>query len=120
MSGDFRTAGPDLQQLAQTVLAMLQPMIEAATAYASAAQNGTPGTCTQAWCPVCAVVAAASGERHPLVAFVAEHGVSLLSLLSALSDPAPVPPDPGGRAPDDEPPTTVPGRYEPIAVTIHG
>lgn len=120
MISDHSDKGPDLQQLAQTLLVMLQPLIQAGKAYVSAADDGAPGKCTQVWCPVCAAVAVASGEHHPLTAIVAEHGAALLSLLDAMARPgAPAPPGDDGGSPDDEPPPPVPGAYEPIVVTIH-
>ena len=111
---------PDLQQLAQVMLKMVEPVVQGGMAYLSAAESGAPGSCAQVWCPVCAVAAVASGEQHPLTAIVAEYGVALLALVRAVAEPDdPAPPDGDRKTPHEEQPTPGPGRYESIVVTIH-
>jgi hypothetical protein len=69
---------------------------------------------------VCAMGALASGEQHPLAAIVAEHGAALLSLIRAMAnsdDPGPA--DEGARAEEFGQRPKAPGRYQPIAITIH-
>lgn len=103
-----RTPHPELQQLAQTVLAVIDPLIQAVTT--SKPTDGKPGKCEQTWCPVCAVAAIAAGETHPLAAIVAEHGAALLAVIRAVATPT---------EPDAEPPPDRPSGYQPIPVTIY-
>lgn len=106
MSVEHPDVGPELQQLAAKILAMLDPLIQAAKAIPSA--DGEPGRCQQVWCPFCAIAAVASGEHHPLIAVVADHSAALLSLLHATVSA----PTAGTPSPDP------PSRYEHIDVTI--
>lgn len=120
--------GPELKQLAQSILDRLDPAVRIAAARAQAAA-GTPGPCQQVWCPVCALAALISGEQHPLLNVVAEHSVALLALVRAMVDNiddtrSPTSGQPDGQGPDDptppEPdgPPAPPGRYQPIPVSI--
>ena len=116
---------PELRQLAQTILDVLDPAVRLAAAKASA---GGPGKCQQVWCPVCALAAVVNGEQHPMLAVIAEHSVALLAVVRAMAESAgaaetPQPPDgtppgPGPSTPDDEPPPGGPGRYQHIPVTV--
>lgn len=131
MNGEHPDLGPELRQLAQTILDRIDPAIRLAAARASAAGAG-PGKCQQVWCPVCALAALASGEQHPLLAVIAEHSVALLAVVRALienaedtpqSGGAPPPPPDGPPTPDgppepDGPAPPGPGRYQPIPVTV--
>ena len=120
--------GPELKQLAQSILDRLDPAVRIAAARAQAAA-GTPGPCQQVWCPVCALAALISGEQHPLLNVVAEHSVALLALVRAMVDNiddtrSATSGSPDGQGPDDptppEPdgPPAPPGRYQPIPVSI--
>lgn len=121
MSGPHPDIGPELRQLAQTILDKLDPAVRMAAARAAA--SGT-GKCQQVWCPVCALAALVAGEQHPLLTVVAEHSVALLAVIRAVLDGAeshgsrgpdgPPPAGPGG----DEPPPPPPGRYQHIPVTV--
>jgi hypothetical protein len=116
--GEHPEFGPELKQLAQQILIMLDPFIQAAAAFAPSV-GGEPGKCQQVWCPVCAIAAIASGEEHPLAAIVAEHGAALLSVVRAMAKSKDAGPADGGtrtESPDQE---KTPGRYEPIPFTIH-
>jgi hypothetical protein len=135
MTGEHSDIGPELRQLAQTILDRLDPMVRLAAARAAASGAG-PGKCQQVWCPVCALAALAAGEQHPLLAVIADHSVALLTVVRAIledtadaadaaqsaaaagdepPDGSPPPPDP----PDgDEPPPPGPGRYQHIPVTV--
>ncbi|MDT5323409.1 MAG: hypothetical protein QOF25_561 [Mycobacterium sp.] len=66
------------------------------------------------------MAALTSGEQHPLAAIVVEYGAALLSLIRAManSDDADSA-DGGARAGDSEQRSKAPGRYQPIAITIH-
>jgi hypothetical protein len=118
VSGVHPDIGPELRQLAQTILDRLDPAVRAA---AAAAQGGdAPGKCQQVWCPVCALAALVTGEQHPLLTVIAEHSVSLMTVIRAMVadiEREQPPPDGGGGAPEggEEPP---PGRYQHIPVTV--
>lgn len=90
-SSEHRELGPELRQLAQTILDRLDPALRAAAAMAGDAMRG-PGKCQQVWCPVCALAAVATGEQHPLLNLVAEHSGTLLAVLrSMVGEPATAP-----------------------------
>ena len=121
MIGKQPDNGPELQRLAQTILAMLDPLVQAGAAVASAAADaGAPGKCTQVWCPVCAVAAVASDQQHPLTSVIDEHGVALLALIHSIAKPKdPEPPDDPARGEPAEQSPHPPSGYQPIVVTIH-
>jgi hypothetical protein len=135
VNGEHPDLGPELRQLAQTILDRLDPALRLAAARAAASGAG-PGKCQQVWCPVCALAALASGEQHPLLTVVADHSVALLGVVRALLENAenaqnaenaeqsartaqpggpPPPPEPPD---DDQPPPPGPGRYQHIPVTV--
>lgn len=103
-----------MRQLAQAILERLDPAVRAAAAMAAESLRG-PGRCQQAWCPVCALAALISGEQHPLLGVIAEHSVTLLTVLQGLAADAPV---------DEPEPATAPappsanGRYHPIEIVV--
>jgi hypothetical protein len=115
--------GPELRQLAQTILDKLDPAVRLAAARAAGSGAG-PGKCQQVWCPVCALAALVAGEQHPLLDVIAEHSVALLTVIRAVVDgsgpqpPPESPPPPSGGPGPDEPPPTGPGRYQHIPVTV--
>lgn len=116
MTGSHCDPGPELRQLAQTILDRLDPAIRAAAA--SVAGRG-PGRCQQVWCPVCALAAVANGEQHPLLNVVAEHSMALLAIIRALVADGTPPPDTDGPAAEPEPGSPPgPGRYEHIPFTV--
>ncbi|MDT5362031.1 MAG: hypothetical protein QOC69_3793 [Mycobacterium sp.] len=122
MSASHPEIGPELRQLAQTILDRLDPAVRLAAARAMA---GGAGKCEQVWCPVCALAALVNGEQHPMLTVIAEHSVALLAVVRAMAESAGAaePPDgpptgPGPSAPDDEPPPAGPGRYQHIPVTV--
>lgn len=127
MTGSHADLGPELRQLAQTILDKLDPAVRMAAARAAGSGEGA-GKCQQVWCPVCALAALVAGEQHPLLDVIAEHSVALLAVVRAVvegsagagtsgPEPPPAPPPPGGPEPD-EPPPTGPGRYQHIPVTV--
>ena len=83
MSGEHSDLGPELRQLAQTILDRLDPAVRLAAARA-AGRGDSPGKCQQVWCPVCALAALASGEQHPLLTVIADHSVALLAVIRAI------------------------------------
>jgi hypothetical protein len=135
VTGEHPDIGPELRQLAQTILDRLDPAVRLAAARATAS-GASPGKCQQVWCPLCALAALAAGEQHPLLTVIADHSVALLAVVRAIiedsadtaqsagtaqSGGAPPPPD-GPPPPDppdgDEPPPPGPGRYQHIPVTV--
>jgi hypothetical protein len=122
--------GPELRQLAQTILDRIDPAIRGAAAMAAARSGSVPGKCQQIWCPVCALAALVTGEEHPLLTIVGEHSVALLTVIRMMVDgsaAAPQPPEPpkgpdgGATMNQPEPPagqTTGAGRYQPITITV--
>ncbi len=132
MSGVHADIGPELRKLAQAILDGVDPAVRSAAALAAGAGAGT-GKCQQVWCPVCALAALITGEQHPLLTVVADHGVALLELIRSIVDDveqaATPPPDgpPGGGLPpeaangsgsDASDKGTVKNRYQPIPVTV--
>lgn len=131
MSGAHPDLGPELRQLAQTILDRLDPAVRLAAARAAGAGDG-PGKCQQVWCPVCALAALVAGEQHPLLTVIADHSVALLTVVRAMvSDietgtgtggppepPPDVPPPPPNGSGGGEPPPPGPGRYQHIPVTV--
>jgi hypothetical protein len=129
VNGSHPDIGPELRQLAQTILDRIDPAVRLAAARAMSASG--PGQCQQVWCPVCALAALVAGEQHPLLTVIAEHSVALLAVIRAVvedtagqsapgagpgdgPDGPPSPPDgPGGQ-----PPPSSPGRYQHIPVTV--
>jgi hypothetical protein len=125
VSGSHPDLGPELRQLAQTILDRIDPAVRLAAARAAGSGDG-PGKCQQVWCPVCALAALVSGEQHPLLTVIADHSVALLTVVRAMVEdletqgpdtppPDTPPPPPGGPGADEPPP---PGRYEHIPVTL--
>lgn len=116
--------GPELRKLAQKILDQIDPAIRLAAAAAAGDGPGT-GKCQQVWCPVCALAAVVTGDEHPLLTVIAEHSVTLLTLIRTLVDQVdrPTPQPPGGppsgggaeEAADEPAPTS---RYQSIAVTV--
>jgi hypothetical protein len=61
----------------------------------------TPATC--GWCPLCAALAVARGERPELAVRAAEHAAGLLAVLrSALAEPSSTSSDPSPSPPPEE------------------
>ena len=130
MNGEHSDLGPELRQLAQTILDRLDPAVRMAAARASAGSG--PGKCQQVWCPVCALAALASGEQHPLLSVIADHSVALLTVIRAIvedtaqkaqqpaagDEPPDVPPPPPPPEGGQPPPPPGPGRYQHIPVTV--
>jgi hypothetical protein len=114
--------GPELRQLAQTILDRIDPAVRSMAALAAARSGDEPGKCQQVWCPFCALAALATGEEHPLLTVIAEHSVGLLTVVRAVledsgaagrqSDPDQPPPDP----PEVPPPGN--SRYQHIPITV--
>lgn len=126
MTDGHTDIGPELRQLAQTILDKLDPAVRLAAARA-AGSGGGPGKCQQVWCPVCALAALVAGEQHPLLTVIADHSVALLAVIRAIIEDTahgpgfPEPPEgpPPGDGPDGgEPPPAGPGRYQHIPVTV--
>ena len=123
MSSPHPDFGPELRQLAQALLDRLDPAVRAAAAAAGEALRG-PGRCQQVWCPVCAVAALVNGEQHPMLGLIAEHSVTLLTVIRTMAadpaDPAEGPPaeDAASAAAEDTPPPSQNGRYHHIPIVV--
>jgi hypothetical protein len=130
MTGSHPDIGPELRQLAQTILDKLDPAVRLAAARAAGGADGS-AKCQQVWCPVCALAALVAGEQHPMLTVIAEHSVSLLAIIRAIvedtagaadgpgSPEPPQGPTPPGDGPGGgEPPPNGPGRYQHIPVTV--
>jgi hypothetical protein len=118
---DSPSVGPEVRRFARDVLEVLDPLLEAATSrIASTAEGGAPSECRQPWCPLCAGVALASGQAHPLVSMIAENGAALLALIHTLAnaDGSVHDGEDVGRA-EHGPPRPARGGYEPIPVIMH-
>jgi hypothetical protein len=127
MTGSHSDIGPELRQLAQSILDRLDPAVRLAAARVASSGDG-PGKCQQVWCPVCALAALAAGEQHPMLDVIAEHSVALLTVIRAIiengaqgptgpGEPPPESPPPGGPN-GGEPSPSGPGRYQHIPVTV--
>lgn len=117
MTSPHPDIGPELRQLAQTILDRLDPAVRAAAAMAAESMRG-PGRCEQVWCPVCALAALINGEQHPLLTVLAENSVTLLTVLRAMAaDPAP-----GAEADQkpagETPPSSQNVRFHPIPIIV--
>jgi hypothetical protein len=129
VSGGHPDIGPELRRLAQAILDGIDPAVKAAASLTAGGGVGT-GKCQQVWCPVCALVALATGDQHPLLTMIADHSVALLDMIRAMVDDidraAEPPPDgpPGGgiaTEPDAGTPADNGGgktRYQSIPVTV--
>ncbi|GAA2398753.1 hypothetical protein [Mycolicibacterium llatzerense] len=119
----------DLRLLAQALIDKIDPVVRLSVAMLADGEN--PSDCNQVWCPVCALVALANDEQHPMLTAIAQHSTTFLDAVrAALADqgpagPHPEPPTdpsgPGGKHRQaDEPPTspTEPGRYQSIPVSV--
>jgi hypothetical protein len=128
VSGAHHDIGPELRQLAQTILDRLDPAVRLAAARAAGSGDGK---CQQVWCPVCALAALVAGEQHPLLTVIADHSVALMTVIRAIIEdtvgttrpgppepPPETPPPPTGPPGGDEPPPSGPGRYQHIPVTV--
>lgn len=76
----------ELRLLAETVLERVEPVLR----YAAA--EGRPEWNSCEWCPVCAATALVRGERHEVVATVAEHGTAIVTVLREALAGVPVDP----------------------------
>lgn len=137
MSRVHAEIGPELRKLAQQILDGIDPAVRSAAALAAGAGAGT-GKCQQVWCPVCALAALVTGEEHPLLTVIADHGVALLEVIRSIVDdvdrattPPPDGPPGGGLASETGSETgtdtadgngsdngAVKTRYQPIPVTV--
>ncbi|CPR03778.1 hypothetical protein BN971_00342 [Mycobacterium bohemicum DSM 44277] len=132
MTGAHSDIGPELRRLAQAILDGVDPAVRAAAALTAGAGPGT-GKCQQVWCPVCALAALASGEEHPLLTVIADHGVALLDVVRGIvsdinnaganpPEPPPPPEDgpPGGDGPPagGQAPTGAGTLYQPIPIVV--
>ncbi len=122
MNSPHPDIGPELRRLAQTVLDRLDPAVRAAAATVGDAQR-EPGACQQVWCPVCALAALVNGEQHPLLNLIAEHSITLMTMVRTMAASAPdgstPPPAADGESPPvDSPPPAQSPRYQDIPIVV--
>lgn len=117
-SHDF---GPELRQLAQTILERLDPAVRTVAAMAAESLRG-PSRCEQVWCPVCALAALVQGEQHPMLNVIAEHSVTLMTVIRSMAaDPAAqtqAPDKADDGAADADSKQNANGRYQPIPIVV--
>lgn len=125
MSGVHPDLGPELRRLAQTLLDRVDPAIRLGlTTILSGADDSAK--CEQVWCPVCALVALARDEQHPMLTAIAEHSTALLTVVRSLLDdgaagfpeppsPPEPPTDPSGAP---KPAPSGAGRYQSIRIVV--
>src|SRR5258705_13454935 len=98
MTGSHPDIGPELRQLAQTILDRLDPAVRLAAARAAGSGDG-PGKCQQVGGPGCALAALGAGEQHPLLTVVAQHSVALLAGVPSMVGKIEAPPPPPAAPP---------------------
>ncbi|MEV6219489.1 hypothetical protein [Nocardia sp. NPDC051833] len=76
----------ELRLLAEVLLARVEPVLRRTAADGQADLGGC------AWCPVCAAAALMRGEHHDVVAALAEHGTSMVTVLREALAGVPVEP----------------------------
>ena len=111
MSGVHPDLGPELRQLAQTLLDRIDPAIRLGLTTLLSGADGS-AKCEQVWCPVCALVALARDEQHPMLTAIAEHSTALLTVVRSLLDDGASPGSPEPAQPP-EPPTDPSGASSP-------
>ncbi|MGY4100916.1 hypothetical protein ACW2Q0_15370 [Nocardia sp. R16R-3T] len=80
--GDFAA---ELKLLAEAVLERVEPVLRRAA-------DGQPDWSSCSWCPVCAAAALVRGERHDVLAVVADHGTAIVTVLREALAGVPVDP----------------------------
>ena len=121
-NGAHPEIGPELRKLAQAILDRLDPAVRTAAAMATESLAGA-GRCQQVWCPVCALAALASGEKHPLLTVIAEHSVALMAVVRAMvteqaGDPVGDPPPTCSTPADGTAGPRAGSRYEHIEIVV--
>ncbi|MFC4374345.1 hypothetical protein ACFO5K_09540 [Nocardia halotolerans] len=76
----------ELRLLAEVLLARVEPVLRRTAADGEADLGGC------AWCPVCAAAALVRGDHHDVVAVLAEHGTSMVTVLREALAGVPVEP----------------------------
>ncbi|WP_245839707.1 hypothetical protein [Nocardia donostiensis] len=76
----------EMRLLAEVVLERIEPALR------HAAAEGKPEWSNCNWCPVCAAAALVRGERHEVVAALAEHGTAIVTVLREALAGVPVDP----------------------------
>lgn len=107
--------GEELRLLAEAVLERVEPSLRRA---ATGAGKQAWDSCD--WCPVCALTALVRGEHHDIVAVLADHGTSVVTILREALAGVPVDPKlPAEMRGDDQGDReTPPSRTDPVLVNI--
>ncbi|MFC9967695.1 hypothetical protein [Nocardia ignorata] len=82
----FAEFAEELRLLAEVLLARVEPVLRRTAADGAADLGGC------AWCPVCAAAALVRGDHHDVVAALAEHGTSMVTVLREALAGVPVEP----------------------------
>ncbi|GAB2673346.1 hypothetical protein [Nocardia goodfellowii] len=92
----FAEFAEELKLLAEAVLERVEPVLR------RTATDGQAQWAGCSWCPVCAAAALLRGEHHDVVAAIADHGTSIVTVLrEALAG---IPVEPVMPDPEDAPP----------------
>lgn len=113
----------ELRELAETALVRVEPVLRRLAAGLDTAEwSGC------SWCPVCATAALLRGEHHDLLGLLADHGVTVVTVLREAFAGMPVDPImPEGMTPDmprraprgrTGAPAPTPQAYQAIPVTV--
>lgn len=81
----FGEFAAELKLLAEAVLERVEPVLRRAG-------DSEPDWSSCSWCPVCAAAALVRGERHDVLAVVAEHGTAIVTVLREALAGVPVDP----------------------------
>lgn len=82
----FAEFAEELRLLAETVLERVEPVLRRSAA------EGQPEWSSCSWCPVCAAAALVRGEHHDVLAAIADHGTTIVTVLREALAGAPVEP----------------------------
>ncbi|WP_410876444.1 hypothetical protein [Nocardia sp. A7] len=82
----FAEFAEELRLLAEVLLSRVEPVLRRTAADGQADLGGC------AWCPVCAAAALVRGDHHDVVATLAEHGTSMVTVLREALAGTPVEP----------------------------
>lgn len=124
---DYEQLLRDLADVAARLLERAEPVLRRAAAGVAADEWAGCG-----WCPVCAALALLRGEHHDLLATLADHGVTVVTVLREALAGTPVDPVQPEDMPADPPPRArrragaapaagcgpQPWTYQPIRVAV--
>lgn len=108
----------ELRRLAQSLLLVLEPILQALSALGVGAEGAEPGNCQNNWCPLCAAAAISHGEQHPVIDTLVAAGATMIAVIrAAAQSEADVSIKDGGLTSGPPSPRTSSG-YQRIPVTL--